>query len=361
MWEGERAGGEGTVLLSMDPIFRRATFDEELVTFERWRHLWGDGLTSNRLIERESVLRNHKWGSRVIVYVIADKITNEVYSSCDVYDVPAVLGGASVEILHLASLFTPECYRRRGYASLLIKEVIKVGEKRPGCVGLLLFSDIGPSFYKSLGFFVTGDEEEPYDLLFPAAGGDLESASTVAVEMIRSIDQLNESDFNVNENMEHEQHTATLPIEIPRAEFHILFDSFSPVAPNASTIYSGARVLPCDSSPTGGSIIFTADYSTKELEILSIVASEADVAASLIAAARKEAASRGLLRVRLWYSGSPLQGATRENSTFLSPVASKCILDLKAECVPRKGRLPMMYSFSKELHDLSPVSRVHWW
>jgi len=343
------------------PIFRRATFDEELVTFERWRHLWGDGLTSNRLIERESVLRNDKWGSRVTVYVIADKATNEVYSSCDLYNVPAVLGGAAVEILHLASLFTPECYRRRGYASLLIKEVINLGEKRSGCVGLLLFSDIGPSFYKSLGFFVTGDEDEPFDLVFPAVGADLESASTVVVEMIRNIDQLNESDFNnVVENMEDE-HTATLPIEIPRAEFHILFDSYSPGAPNASTIYSGARVLPCESSPTGGSIIFTADYSTKELEILGIVASEADVAASLLAAARKEAASRGLLRVRLWYSGSPLQGATREDSIFLSPVASKSILDLKAECVPRKGRLPMMYSFSKELHDLSPVSRVHWW
>ena len=104
---------------------------------ERWRHLWGDGLSSNRLKERESVLRSHVWGKRVEVYVIVDQDTNEVYSSCDVYNVPAVLGGAAVELLHIASLFTPEIYRGKGYASSLIRSAINLGEKRHGVVGMM--------------------------------------------------------------------------------------------------------------------------------------------------------------------------------------------------------------------------------
>jgi len=69
----------------MSTIFRRATFDEELLTFQRWRYLWGDGLSPSCLVERESILRSHEsWGRNVEVYCIADTITNELYSTCDV-------------------------------------------------------------------------------------------------------------------------------------------------------------------------------------------------------------------------------------------------------------------------------------
>jgi GNAT superfamily N-acetyltransferase len=336
----------------MATVFRRATFDEELITMERWRHLWGDGLSSNRLKERESVLRSHVWGKRVEVYVIVDQDTNEVYSSCDVYNVPAVLGGAAVELLHIASLFTPEIYRGKGYASSLIRSVINLGEKRHGVVGIILFSDIGSAFYNSLGFHVAGDDEVPYDFVFPVSEVSLDSSAPFRVEMIRKLETLMESDFNNDEtNTLADENTAVLPFELLRADFHIFFDSFSPGAPSDSSIYVAARVNPSESSQNcGGSIIFTADYSTKELEILSFVANGDDVAAYLLVAAKKEAASRGLTSVRLWCSGSKQFSPT-----------SKCIVDLKGKCLPRKGRLPMLYSLSKELQILAPLSRVHWW
>ncbi len=211
-------------------------------------------------------------------------------------------------------------------------------------IGIILFSDIGASFYNSLGFKVVGDEDIPHDFVFPAVDLLSFETSTIPVELIKDVEELEEVYSNKVEYDVSDNNTAILPIEISRAKFHIHFDSFCPKAQkldSKKTIFSAAK--------SGTDVImFTADYNKNELEILAMSASNGDVAISLIGAAMKEAVSRGLDCVRLW--------SNKGNSCY-----KEKFKDFKGERVERKGRLPMMYQFSSDLAGLSNISRIHWW
>jgi GNAT superfamily N-acetyltransferase len=104
-----------------------------------------------------------------------------ILSSCDTILKRSVTcdgqGNTQDNIIHgIASVFTPPEYRRRGYAARLMKELATKlhgwqSEHTP-CIGSILYSDIGETYYTNLGWHVdTADSQynfKPAQVPWPA-------------------------------------------------------------------------------------------------------------------------------------------------------------------------------------------------
>ncbi|KAJ5799672.1 lysine acetyltransferase protein [Penicillium psychrosexuale] len=91
-------------------------------------------------------------------------------------------------IVHgIASVFTPPHHRRQGYAARLMKELANIlygwqSEHLP-CVGSILYSDIGPSYYTKLGWHVNATNSHytfnPARIPWPSEAKGLSKTSLV--------------------------------------------------------------------------------------------------------------------------------------------------------------------------------------
>lgn len=67
------------------------------------------------------------------------------------YDRTARIGSAALRTFGIGAVFTPEPYRGRGYASVMLAAALDAGRAN-GYDAAFLFSDIAPQFYEPLGF-----------------------------------------------------------------------------------------------------------------------------------------------------------------------------------------------------------------
>jgi len=93
------------------------------------------------------------WGRDHLRRVAIVDDAGDILASAKRYDLDARAGGERVRILGIGAVFTPESKRGRGYARTLIELMMSDAAARGGTLALL-FSEIGPAYYETLGFQV---------------------------------------------------------------------------------------------------------------------------------------------------------------------------------------------------------------
>ncbi|KAF2676445.1 hypothetical protein K458DRAFT_424768 [Lentithecium fluviatile CBS 122367] len=131
--------------------------------------MWSDALPTPIYMEEQAHLATaplaiDKMTTWILVDASQSPDDRQVLCSCETYRKCALTsdGSGNVEegIVHgVASVFTPVEHRGKGYAARMLKDLAKVlytWQRENGrCVGSILYSDIGPTYYAKLGWIPT--------------------------------------------------------------------------------------------------------------------------------------------------------------------------------------------------------------
>lgn len=113
--------------------------------------VWHEGLTRAAYGQWNAAQLRTPWGrERLHRFALVDG-AGELLASAKRYRFDARLDGRDVQMAGLGAVFTPPERRGRGYAGLLIEQILEE-EKRAGVALAGLFSEIGETFYRRLGF-----------------------------------------------------------------------------------------------------------------------------------------------------------------------------------------------------------------
>ncbi|MGE0593829.1 MAG: GNAT family N-acetyltransferase [Vicinamibacterales bacterium] len=113
--------------------------------------VWGEGLDRASYVRWNQATLRTPWArERLRLLVLADG-DGHVHASVKRYRFDAVLDGTAVRLCGLGAVHTPAALRGRGYASMLVEQLLEQ-ERQAGVRLAGLFSEIGPSFYERLGF-----------------------------------------------------------------------------------------------------------------------------------------------------------------------------------------------------------------
>ena len=112
--------------------------------------IWGEGLSRSAYGAWNRAQMATRWGRANLRRVV---LTDEgtVVASAKRYDFDAVVGAESASVVGIGAVFTPPAMRNRGYARALMETMVDDAVNR-GCRYALLFSEIGPAYYESMGF-----------------------------------------------------------------------------------------------------------------------------------------------------------------------------------------------------------------
>jgi len=135
---------------------RGATKEEMIGVYKMGYDVWGDNLPYEEYITMCQASNKYKKGKW---YVLEATDTKQLLSSLIVYE----LNLSEDQIVKgIGSIATPLNLRKKGYASLLVKETINKLEQEENCNNFFLYSDIGIEFYKGLGFIVLPNDSQKY-------------------------------------------------------------------------------------------------------------------------------------------------------------------------------------------------------
>lgn len=118
---------------------------------------WSSGLSPSDYAEYLKRQLAHPWARKNYRYLIA-RLRNEIVSSCKLYTFDFLSKGEHYKIGGIGAVFTPDNLRGRGYANEMLKVVSQRAFKED-YDGLLLYSDVDPSFYERLGFELLPDND----------------------------------------------------------------------------------------------------------------------------------------------------------------------------------------------------------
>jgi predicted N-acetyltransferase YhbS len=121
------------------------------VQTEQTHELWGGGLA---LAERERLFRERLASAGPERFQSSGLVDEEgrLAASMKRYYFGLVAGGAEGRCVGLGAIFTDPARRGQGLAAELIRAVLADSRDRLRCRYALLFSDIGPEYYRRFGF-----------------------------------------------------------------------------------------------------------------------------------------------------------------------------------------------------------------
>jgi len=131
--------------------------------------IWHDGLTRAAYARWWTAQLRTAWGAaRLKRSVLVSG--PEALASAKEYHLDAVLDGRPVAVLGLGAVFTQPEHRGQGHARVLIERLVdKAAEQDAGAA--LLFSEIGPDYYRPLGFEPIVTSESTVRVVEPARRG----------------------------------------------------------------------------------------------------------------------------------------------------------------------------------------------
>ncbi len=164
-------------------MFDIATEAERFGLNRRMSEPWGKKLSDEVFLGRCDRLNKHLFGRKFITtYIWKEK--SEIVSSLDALEVDLIVNRPELKLVRgvlIANVITPVEHRKKGHATELLKSYFK---EFPEIAGVL-YSDIGPGFYRRFGF-----HESPISsLTVPAGYSDLKIERVGMEEGIKQIDQ----------------------------------------------------------------------------------------------------------------------------------------------------------------------------
>jgi GNAT superfamily N-acetyltransferase len=283
-------------------------------------HAWGAGLSTEQFIKRERRLREHPWARRALKsywWVDAD---GAPLSSCELFVDDAHAGERRGKAGVIASVFTEERLRGKGYAAQMLNALIEQSRERSDLLALTLFSEIGVDLYQRVGFYAVPS----FDTYF-----------TPLTERPSSV-HLVERELPLPRDEQTEPTTLRQVLSPARIDWHL----------ERERIYGEALSrprLPFHGAVFGdASITFTAYWKTNELQVLTLDARTASDAIQLVDAARHAAHLLGLPTVRVW-----------ETEAFTGILPG-------GERRPRLDEIPMFLPLAPGIEAWTHVERALW-
>jgi len=125
---------------------------------DRTHPIWADGLSPHAYGRFNDAQMRTPWGKdRLKRYALVDD-GGKVLTSAKRYDLTVRLDGREIEAVGLGAVFTPEEERGNGYAPIIIERLIDAA-RQDGAELAMLFSEIGTSYYRRLGFITVPQRE----------------------------------------------------------------------------------------------------------------------------------------------------------------------------------------------------------
>ena len=139
----------------MEPVLRDLSVEEWPSYFRGMASLWGGGLAEEPFItyQRRLAWSAEAAGRYRLLGLCDDGGKGRVLSAFKAYELAGTTGGTAtaLRVLGIGAVFTPPELRRRGHASAMLAAALEQ-HARSGFHAALLFSDIGASLYRRLGF-----------------------------------------------------------------------------------------------------------------------------------------------------------------------------------------------------------------
>ncbi|KAI8051998.1 hypothetical protein BDF22DRAFT_689499 [Syncephalis plumigaleata] len=328
-------------------VLRRASAAQIEVTWRNVVEQWGQGITYEQFLQRERLLSEQPGftGDKMSFWVLvpaSDPDTLEPLAHCESFDRTSILvmpgdNDESPIVKHvrcwsIASVFCPEKFRNRGYASELMALLRREAE-RTGITLSTLVSDVGAEFYARFGWHVYPSVEAS----FPAKSGDIALSN---IEMLTETDIASVASADANElqaramalmdrSTDDTPIAALLPSEAnyrwhwARTQFYAQIESMHP-----KPTVMGAILVDDTGRSIRNHIIWHHDLPKKITRVLRFCCESVEVGQQLIAAAQNEAYSLGLNQVIVWLS----QEDDRE-ATILQRLAD-CTETTRNDCLP---------------------------
>lgn len=264
---------------------------------------WGTGLSLQQYLDREAKLRAHPFSKGMRTWLLTEG--SAVLASCETYDNGSSVGAVAGRSSSIASVFTEEAVRGKGYATGLMDQVLLQLAKEPGQQGCVLYSDVGERIYARSGYRAVPSVDW---VLSPSAASS--SAEPLPALVAPEAGRAPEATLRLHPSLEQ------LDWALARQRLYAGYLRRTPPA--------------CPGARAGDALaLWAAYFKSNELVILWLErGSDADTT-RVLDAARAEAHRCGLERVRLW----ALDGAPPAHASVL----------------PRKAEIPMF----------APVGRTH--
>lgn len=113
---------------------------------------WGKPLSMDQFLERERRLRQCPWAAGRMQTWVAEE-DGAIVSSCETFRMDSRLKGDRGSTYGIASVYTEQRFRGRGFASQMLARVVAEIETRDRrAQAFILYSEVGASIYERVGF-----------------------------------------------------------------------------------------------------------------------------------------------------------------------------------------------------------------
>jgi hypothetical protein len=301
-------------------VLRRASAAQIEVTWQNVVEQWGQGVTYEQFMQRERLLSQQPGftGDKMSFWVLvpaSNPDTLEPLAHCESFDRTAVLvmpgdNGESpivkqVRCWSIASVFCPEKFRNRGYASELTALLLREAEQA-GVVLSTLMSDIGVGFYARFGWHNYPSVEVSFPTKSNDIGLNIEKLTELDLASVASADA-NELQVKAITLMEQSTDSAPIAIVLPseanyrwhwaRTQFYAEIEDI-----HSKPTTMGAVLVDNSRKSIRNHIIWHHDIPKKITRVLRFCCESVEIGQQLIAAAQNEAYLLGLNQVIVWLS-----------------------------------------------------------
>ena len=246
---------------------------------------WGGKLSLEQYLEREKSLAEHEFVQSMITWVLAEG--DDLLASCETYPMRSLLRDS--EEVHtgttwaVATVYVDPKLRKKGYASLLLQQVIEELRTQEDVHASVLFSEVGTPLYERLGYISRPATSRIYTP--PNEVGDEVVADPVAFDEVPdTLDQRNHAPrhvFRVGPT------AAQIGWHFARSQFYARTLKREP------SQYAGARAAESWA-------LWAPNYKTNRLDILSLAPGNPNGTRAVLEAARRQAKVLGLKQVSVW-------------------------------------------------------------
>ena len=131
---------------------------EALQILHETRTIWSAGLKIDEYYDYNEMQRQDTWGHRNLQLYGYETADGQLAASLKLYKLTMTAHGEDFPCYGLGAIFSRHKFRGRGFGGKIVQSVVEKA-KKDGQSGLLLFSDIGLSFYEQYGFREIGSVE----------------------------------------------------------------------------------------------------------------------------------------------------------------------------------------------------------